>query len=668
MNLTNSEIESLCAINEETYVPIIIIDPSDWYESKKILMSSGSSIPGYVEYKNTPYWKEPVNCISQYHPARDITIVGPAQDGKTFMVLEPMIGYTIECNPGNILHLTGNSELSPDAGLRIDTMIDNCKIRYLIRPSIQKTVKNRTGDTAIRKEFPDGIYRVNSITKKNALRQNDIAVMIVDDTDAAKRTDAKVGNLRDTAKGRTKAFSWRCKRVWTSSPEILETSFIWESWELSDKRMYFIPCPCEGCGEMITLESSFVKDTGENVGLYWELDEHGRVEPKSVCYICQVCGGRFDERDKLKWMNKGEWRSTCTPKELYHYGFKKNGLLASPGMTSWYDIAVNHEACNLPGQPRIESKWQTFLNIMMGEPYSPPSEAPKANDLIKNARDYPIGIIPESVSEGDGNGDILLLVATFDCNGSQNDARIDAQLKAISRAGATYSVIAKSFGTFIPNQSAEQKAKDSRQKWTYEMNRENSVWKLVDEFLDTPWNTDTGRIMKIGISGLDTGNDYKDTVYNYLDKTRYSIYGLMGDKEYDLVRHQLNMPIFKQASSRHNLYMINVNAVKDDVANRMKLPWDRKNEKNQPHLFMNFPNYTSAKFFSHYESESRRENEKGYFGWQKKSPTAQNHFWDTEIYYVATLDIYLWQLMKKFGKNEVFTWVHYASLCAPRKK
>lgn len=666
MILTEIEIDNLCAINEETYVPIVIIDPSDWYESKKILMTAGSAIPGYVEYKNTPYWKEPVNCISQYHPARDITIVGPAQDGKTFMVLEPMIGYTIEHNPGNILHLTGNSELSPDAGLRIDTMIDNCKIRHLIKPSIQKKVKNRTGDTAIRKEFTDGIYRVNSITKKNALRQNDIAVLLIDDTDAAKRTDAKVGNLRDTAKGRTKAFSWRCKRLYTSSPEILETSFVWESWELSDKRLYYIPCPC--CGIYITLESSFVKDSGEQVGLSWELDEHGRVDPKSVAYICQECGDRFDERDKLKWMQAGEWRSTCTPKELYHYGYKKNGLLASPGMTSWFDIAIAHEGCNPPGLPRIESKWQTFLNTMMGEPYSAPTEAPKATDLMKKVRNYPIGIVPESVSEGDGNGDILLLVATFDCNGSQNDARIDGQLKAISRAGASYSVWAGSFGTFIPNQSQEQKAKDSRERWTYEMNRPNSVWRLVDEFLDKPWNTDTGRMMKIRVSGLDVGNDYKGTLYNYLDKTKFSVFGLMGDKEHDLVRVTENIPVFKQAASRHNLYMINVNAIKDVIANRMKLPWDMKNDTSQPHEFMNFPNYTYEKFFSHYESESRRENDKGYYGWQKKSPTVQNHMWDTEVYFLATLDIYLWKIFKKGLKEEVFTWSRFASEMPARKK
>lgn len=668
MILTESEIESLCDLNNETVTSNIIIEPSKWYESKKILMAGGSAIPGYVSYKNTPYWEDPVNCISQFHPARDITIMGPAQDGKTFMVLEPMIGYTIECNPGNILHLTGNSDLSPDASLRVETMIHNCKIHHLIRPSTQGIVKGRTGDTAIRKEFPDGIYRVNSITKKNALRQNDIAVLIIDDTDAAKKTDAKVGNLRDTAKGRTKAFEWKCKRVYTSSPEILENSFIWESWQLSDKRLYYIPCPY--CQELIHLEAEFAKDNHDKSGLYWELDEYGRVDPKTVCYICQVCGGRFDEKDKLKWMSAeygAKWKPTCTPKELYHYGFKKSAFYAPPGMTSWYTIACGYLDCNPPGLPRLETKWQTFLNITMGEPYSPPTEAPDATDLIRKVRSYEIGIIPEAISEKDGNGDILLLLWNADCNGVLNDARIDWQVTAVSRNGATYSVDFGSFGTFIPNQSLLQKSEDRREKFSYERDVSNSVWKLVHQKLDQVFKTDTGRFMKIAVSGIDCG--YLDShIFNYIDKSQFVIFGLMGDKENAFVSQQLNLPLFKQASSRHNLFMCNVNAAKDIVANRMKLPWDMRNDSSQPHEFMNFPNYPSDRFFSHFESETRRINDKGNYMWQKKSPTSQNHQWDVFVYFVITLQLYLWKFFKKGLKEEVFNWAEYAKLCPQRKK
>ncbi len=404
-------------------------------------------------------------------------------------------------------------------------------------------------------------------------------------------------------------------------------------------------------------------DEKEMAGLTWKLDKAGRVEFSSVGYVCQLCAAYFKDSNKYDLLLSGIWIPTKEMDEIHHYGFEINGLYAPHGMTSWFTLASKHTILAPPDKPRDEKGWQTFINDDIGELYDPPVESPKATDLMKKCRNYTVGVIPEAVSEVDGNGSILLLVATFDCNGTQNDCRIDCQLKAVSRRGATYSVWKGSFGTFIPHQSAEQKARDTREKWTYERHRENSVWRLVDEFLDTPWKTDTGRMMKIAISGMDVGNDYKNTVYDYLDSTKFSMYALMGDKENDLVRVQQNIPVFKLATSRHNLFMVNVNAIKDEVANRMKLPWDIKNDESQPHEFMNFPQYDYEGFFSHYESESRRENKKGYFGWQKKGPTQQNHFWDTEVYFYATKEIYLWQLFKKGLKEEVFTWQHYASLC-----
>lgn len=667
MILEDYELENLVALNNETVILRTSMEPADWYEAKKPLMPTSAAIPGYVRFSNSPYWREPLNCVSPFHPAKDITIMGPAQMGKTFMVLEPAIGFTIEQNPGNILHLTGNSDLAPDASLRIDGMIDNCKIRHLMKSAAQKLRNNKTGDTALRKEFPLGIYRLNSITKKNALRQNDILFLIVDDTDAAKMVDAKVGSLRLTAKGRTKAFEHKAKRVWTSSPESKGSSFIEVSYNLSDKRLFYIPCPC--CHEFITLEWNVPIDESNHAGIVWQLDNLGRVDPKTVGYICQnpKCGGFFNEKNKLQWLNDGKWEPTCAPKELDHYGYKINGLYASPGMTGWFQLAERWLACNPPEAPRIEADYQTWINIDMGDLYEVPTEAPSATELMKKMRSYPIGIIPEALSEADGNGDIILLTLAADCNGKVDDARIDYEIKAWSRNGASYSVKYGSLGTFIPYQTQEQKAAHPREKWSYEKDAPNTVWKLMDQVLGAVYKTDTGREMKIFISGLDCG--YLDThIFNYIDHSQYSIAGLMGDKENDLVRMTPNMPTFKLAQSRHNLYMLNVNMIKDDVANIMKLPWNKDKDSSQPHQFMNYPQYEFETFFKHFESESRRENDKGYFGWAKKAPTLQNHQWDVCIYQFAIRDILLHLIFKKGMKKESWTWADFAAAIPPRKK
>lgn len=643
--------------------------PSEWYERKKILLDSSAAIPGYFTYHNTPYFREIVDCFSPYHPATDVTIMGPLQDGKTFTVIEPIVGYTIEMCPGNILHLTGNSDLSPDASLRIDQMIDNCHIRHLIEPSTNQIKQSRTGDTAIRKEFAGNcVYRVNSITKKNALRLNDIYLLIVDDTDAAKLVDGKVGNLRKTAKGRTAAFEWKAKRLYVSSPESMVGSFIYDSYQLSDKRVYEIPC--ETCHEMIALDFNIKIDDKNYAGLHWELDNFGRAIKSSVHYVCQLCGSGFTEKNKLKFMNDGKWRPTCEPKEMHHYGYHKNALLKPPGMTSWHTIITDYILCNPPGQPRIEEDFKVWTNTMMAMPYEEPSIQLTATEIMKNCRSYEIGVIPEALSISDGNSDIIWLQWVADCNGNVDDARIDWQLKAYSRAGPAYSVCFGSFGTFIPNQSVEAKARSPRQKWSYERRVENSVWKLVDEFHAKRFKTDTGREMKINFSGIDAGY-LDDLVFLYINSSNLKIVGLMGDKETDYIVGSAADRTFKKSTTRGNLYMVTVNMIKDDFAERIKLKWDKRYDKMQPHLYLNYPQYGYENFFIQYEAEEKKEkmvNGKLKYIWEKKSRTHQNHFFDTDIYSIALIDIMLYLLFdkasKKAGHN--YGWEHFAALC-PRR-
>lgn len=660
------DLDAASEIYNETVVLTENIDPSFWYERKKILMPSSAAVPGYVDYCNTPYYREIVNCFSPYHPAIDVTVMGPAQDGKTFMVLEPIIGYVIEMCPGNILHLTGNSELSPDAGLRIDQMIDNCKIRYLIKPSTNQLRNSRTGDTSIRKEFAGNcVYRVNSITKKNALRQNDIYLLIIDDTDAAKMTDPKVGDLRKTAKLRTAAYEWKCKRLYISSPEMLNGSFINASYELSDKRIFLTPC--QSCHELINLQFIIKIDNENYAGMNWKVDNFGRVIPSSVHYVCQKCGNGFAEKDKLRWMNEGRWNPTCEPKELHHYGYHKNGLLKPPGMKGWTSVITDYILCHPPGKARIEADYKVWKNSVMAEPYEDPGMSPQATDLMKNCRSYEIGVVPESVSEADGNEDIIILTAAFDCNGTENDARIDYEIKAYSRKQASYSIKYGSCGGFIAHQSAEQKANDPRIRYTYKRHSPNSVWKLVDEVLGGRYPVDTGGYMTISAAAIDIGY-LTDIVCDYIDNSNHKIIGVMGEKEYDYVLYQQGLKTFKPLAGRNKSWSLNVNMIKDDVAGRMVLNWDKKIDECQPHLYMNYPQYTYDGYFNQLESEHKVEKMVGRslkFMWQKKGPTAQNHYWDCIVYNVAVIDILLDQLFKK-AKKDNYSWQDLCDLI-PKK-
>lgn len=611
-----------------------------------------------------------MDCSDPNHPARDITIMGPAQMGKTIMVLNPVIGYTIAMDPCNCMFLTGHAELSDEASAKLDFMIQNCGLQPLIMPSVMKLKNNRTGDTLKKKEFRGGDLKMGSVTNHNLLRQHTIKKSITDDLDAAKMKKTETGSTVEKVKSRTKAHEHDCKRYWVSTPQIMGHSNIEAQLNLSDRRRWMVECPkCASRGgeRIIDLRMPFqvVEGADGMAGLTWKLDGLGRPDPASVGYICQLCGEWFSDRGKKELLLSGKWVATQEASELYHQGYEINGLYAPHGMTSWYTLAAKWVQFNPPGAPRKEAEWQTYLNDDVGVLYEPPTDTPKATELMKMCRDYKIGVIPESVSESDGNGDIILITCAMDCNGLLNDARIDYEIRAWSRGGQKYSVKAGSLGTFIPRQSAIQKENTVRQRWSYETGRENSVWKLVDELLGTPIDTDTCRKMSIFITGLDAGY-LTDHVFNYIDRSQFSVIGLMGDKENELVRVTENMPVFVRAKSRHNLYMLNVNMIKDDVANMMRLPWDRTKGEKQPHQFMNFPQYGYKEFFAHYESEERRENDKGYFGWQKKGPSLDNHMFDCAIYNEAVKEILLWRVFKEGMKRQSWTWKDFADACAPR--
>lgn len=666
--LNDMELTRLEELLDSTLVLKSSLRPSQWYE-EHMVMPSNDTFPGPARYNRTPYWAEPVDCFDPNHPAIDVSIMGPAQMGKSVMVLFAIVAYCISQNPVNILLLTGHSELSKGAMEKIDYVIKCCGLEHLITPNILKKRNNRSGDTAEKKEFRGAELIAGSITNHNLLRQNTARITLSDDLDAGKLGKEETGSTIGLIKGRTRASEDRSKRGWITTPQVKGRSLIEIQLDKSDKRYWFVQCPhCGTTEKRIRLEWFIQVDEKNTAGLTWKLDSLGRVDPKSVEYVCQLCAGSFGDKDKHELLNSGIWQPTQEWTEPYHFGYIINGMYAPHGMTSWYNMAVRWQACNPVGGARVERDFQTWQNIDYGDLYEEVTENPSAVEILKRVRAYTPGIIPEKVSEDDGNGDIVFLSLAADCNGKLNDARIDWEIRAVSRQGPVYSVQYGSIGTFIPNQNALEKERSQREVWSYEMGAPNSVWPVMDQLLEQVWKTDTGRGMKIYFAGIDCGY-LTENIFNYIDRRpNFPIIGLMGDKEKEFVAYTPNMPVFKKSTSRNNLFMLNVNMIKDNMANKMKLKWAKDSGEPQPHQYMNYPKYDYDKYFSHLESESKRENDKGKFLWQKKGPTSQNHFWDVAGYQDGIQAVFLWLGFHKVNKDGSWTWADYARMVPVRKK
>lgn len=653
------------------------VKPSEWTEQRRVMTSEITPFPGPFRYDRTPYLKEIVDCLAPTHPAKTVAVMKGAQIGFSTGVIEAGIGWIISENPGPILFLSGHAELSEEAmNIKIDQMIDSCGLRPLIRPNVIRKKNARTGDTSKSKEFPGGNLTAGSANNHKLLRQRSVKFTFVDDFDAVKQQSKESGGTFRMIEQRSAAYADKKKSFYISTPELLQTSNIDPLFKKGDQRRYHIPCPC--CGDYIPLLWSVDldgTDGREKAGIVWKLDENNRLIPDSVGYICQKCGGFFDESRKHELILMGEWRPTAEPEEIGMYSFHISSLYAPPGMYDWTHYVRQYLEAWPPGGTGKESDQQTFTNLVEGNPFEKKGEAPKANDLQRNnIRAYSIGTIPDKTSMNDGNGHIVLLTCAADMNGLVNDARLDYEVVAWAESGSSYSVIHGSIGTFVPREN-QKKDKVDREKWTYELGKPKNVWDEFTKVLSGVYEFDDGRKGRILMAGVDCGH-YSQHAYSFLDKLNNPFrIGLKGREESKMMRFGADVPPFRVARERANLYLVEVNAVKDDLNDRVKLQWNDLSDEKQPPGFMNFPTpadgkYLFSNYFSHFEAEHRiietKEGQGVGFRWVKKNSAVQNHHWDISVYNLVLRDI-LASIMCKELKIKPPSWAEYVKVLRGKK-
>lgn len=641
------------------------IAPADWCEKNRMMTSDVSPLPGMFSYENSPYARELVNCLAADHPARIIAIKKGAQIGISVGVIEAGIGWIISENPGNILFLVGHEELVSKAGKKVDTMIDNSGIRSLIKSTTLRARNTKSGDTDKMKEFQGGFLSLG-IANHKTLRQDSIRYGFIDDFEAMKGATDQAGDTTKMIEQRFAAFATNMKLYYSSTPELEETSNIEPVYKLGDQRKYHIPCPC--CGEYIVFEWQVQSDYDKNekAGIYWQLNDAGKLIPESVGYVCQKCGQFFDDKNKTDLIKLGQWIPTAEPSRPGYYSYHISSLYAPPYMYGWEHYVREYLEAHPENGKRNEKKWKAFKNLVLGETYTPTGESISANELQKNIRPYEIGLLPEKLSEADGNGKIVLLTCGSDLNGKEDDARLDWEIVAYSETGATYSINHGSIGTFIPGDNG----KTDREHWTYQHGNELSVWEEFDKILGAKYETDTGRAMRILITGLDSG--YQTIhAYQYADGTNFNVVCLKGKDVDKYTNINADLNTFRQSREKGNLFLVETNNTKDQLSEEMSLKWDARYHDVQPAGFMNFPTpsdgkYLFVNFFSHFEAEHKIIDKDTTFRWLKKSSAHQNHLYDCRLYAKVVKDILLMKIFRELKiKNGV--WQDYVDMLFKRK-
>lgn len=645
--------------------------PSQWAENNRMLTSDVTAFPGKMSYDRFPFWREPVDNLSPDNPMRIQAIMGGAQIGKSTGYIETGIGYLIKNQPAPMVMTLADKEMSDIAVVKkIDQMLQNSGIAHLIRPNTLKKNNKRSGDTKDSKEFPGGSLMFFSIKSVDKIgRQNSFRYGFFDDLEAAVRGQKFAGDILDLIFMRFNSYKDIMKISLISTPEIKQSSIIEYSFNQGDQRYYIMPCPL--CGAYIKfLWYEKLEGSNEHVGVHFEKDDHGHLVESSVGYICQECHGFFKETHKRDMLHAGQWKPTATPSRPDWLSYHISGLYAPPGFFDWTHYA-NQWIKIFPGEKIVlKQKLQVFLNLVLGQTYEELGKAPKINQLAQNTRAYRIGEVPSTLCEKDGNGKIIMLTCACDLNGYEDDGRLDYEVIAHAENGNTYSIDAGSIGTFQRGIK-----EDHRERWTYRNNEPtNNIWNAFLPILQRTYKSDTGVNYFIWSAGIDTGAHSK---YAYpfinqtalLDRPLLTI-GLKGDTD-KVRKYGVDTDTWHKSKEMENLYILEVNQLKDIIADRVELIWDEDSSLVQPFGFMNFPQpedgkYTYKGYFMQFKSEQKTAklsadgSEVGYI-WKKKHSGVANHFWDCNVYTPAIRDIFVDTFLRKIKAKEI-SWGYFCQV------
>jgi phage terminase large subunit GpA-like protein len=616
--------------------------PSEFAEKYRKLGSDVSTVQGKFRYKLTPYLKEIVDSLQPSHPAQEVAVMKSAQIGFTEGVVVNGILWIISENPGNIMALSANDQLSKEmVESRLDSGIASCGMQDLIRPNTIRKRNNRTGDTSSGKEFAGGRLFAGGLQSVDKLgKQRSIRYGFFDDWDAAPLADKKQGSIKKLITQRFATAANTRKVYYISTPET-KPSNIENAYLEGDQRKWNVPCPC--CGEYIPLIWKQIK---------YKLLKNKKLDESSVHYECQLCEGTFKEDQKYTINLKGKWIPTAEPKRPGYYSYHINALTAAPHMYGWTHYVYEWMDIFKNGNESA-SALKTFMNLVLGEPWEERVEEIKSNKLQQNVRRYDFGNVPQTISERDGNGRIVILTCACDLNGTVDDARLDWEIVGHTETGSIYCIEHGSIGTYQP------KAKGDRQKWTYKFGVEHSVWDVFQQIIDVPYPTDEGEEMNVVCTAVDTGHESRyANVFIQRAENKNRVFGARGRGEGQFVKLKADAKPYKISPSRPYVYNLEVNALKNELAERINLEWDNTtNEVAQPEGYINFPipepryRKYDLSYFKQYEAEQRTmevdaDGEEIGYKWVRKYSSAANHFFDCMVYNLAIRDIWAEEFIK----------------------
>ncbi|QHJ79153.1 MAG: hypothetical protein [Caudoviricetes sp.] len=500
------------------FKPKPIITGSEWAEQFRYIPPPA---PEAGPWKNTraPYLMEIMDVLTD-RTTRDVTCMMSSQVGKTEILLNAA-GYFMHQEPSSIMMVQptlDNAEAFSKE--RFDPTIKYTKcLSGLIEEKEENAKKDkRQGSTTMMKYFTGGYAVMVGANSPASLASRPIRVLLMDEIDRYPRSLKKEGDPIKLATQRTTNYHNK-KILKISTPTVAGLSRIEDSFELSDKRYFYVPCP--HCGEEQTLDWSQVK---------WLKLDNDLASSKSATLNCKICEKvmRGSGRPDMDWIGQGHWVKTAQSEIA---GFYINSLYSawvslSDLVKEWLDAVHS----------RDKDAMQTFWNLKIGLPWVDAEDEIDYEELDKKHK---------QTYNAELHKDILCLTAGVDVQ----DAYLVGECVGWSHDHESYGVEYKIF------------AGDPALK---------QVWDDLDEWLLRPRYYADGSSINIAVTCIDSGGHHTNDVYKFCKAREHRhVYAIKGSSVAD--KPFLTQPSKVGEKKDTLLFMVGVNAGKSAIMSALNL-------------------------------------------------------------------------------------------------
>ncbi len=439
---------------------------SEWADLYRIV-AGHSPDEGKYRTSRTPYAREIMDCLSVNHPAERVIFMKGSQIGGSEIGMN-WLGYVIHQAPGPMLMVyPRHADAHDESRDRVEPMIDLTEqLRELVGPAHARLGSN----TLLRKEFPGGSVRMVGANSPASFRRISIRWLFPDECDAYPMEVGDEGSPLELAIKRTAVFEGRNKIYLPSTPTIKDHSVIEAEYNLSDKRVYLVPCPHCGFFQQIT----------------WAQIKWPEGQPDEAALECLECHTLIEEHHKTSMLAGGKWVATA-PGDGVRIGFHLNALYSPVGWFSWRRAVRDFLDAKAKGREELK----VWTNTVLAETWEEKSDLVDPDTLEARCKPYPA--CPGDGGEGDAERcpkGVLVLVAGVDVQ----DDRIELEVVG-------YGKDEESWGIHYRRLMGDPGGKD--------------LWDRLDEALQVTYPHEDGYRLRIEHACIDSGGHYTQKAYRF---------------------------------------------------------------------------------------------------------------------------------------------------------